>query len=100
MLAALETARVPAGPVLTPIETLEHDYFLDRGMVRTVTDPILGEVQVPGFPFKFSAQSELPKFEAPLLGQHNAVVLSGMLGYDAERIAALERDQVIVSAAR
>ena len=100
VLAALEAERVPAGPVLTPIETLEHEYFLDRGMVRTVTDPILGELQIPGFPFKFSAQPELPVFEAPLLGQHNAAVLSRVLGYDDERIAALEHAQVIVSAAR
>lgn len=100
VLAALEAARVPAGPVLTPIETLENEYFLDRGMVRTVRDPILGEIQIPGFPFKFSAQTELPDIEAPLLGQHNGAVLSRVLGYDAERIAALEREQVLVSAPR
>ncbi|MBI2799073.1 MAG: CoA transferase [Gammaproteobacteria bacterium] len=98
VLAALEAARVPAGPVLSPLDTLEHEYFLDRGMVRTVTDPILGEIQIPGFPFKFSAQPDLPEFDAPLLGEHNAAVLSRLLGYDAERIAKLEREQVIISA--
>jgi len=100
VLVALEAARVPAGPVLTPVETLENEYFVDRGMVRTVRDPILGEIQIPGFPFKFSAQTELPDIEAPLLGQHNGAVLSHMLGYDTERIAALEREQVLFSAPR
>lgn len=100
MLAAPEAARVPAGPVLTPIETLENEYFLDRGMVRTVHDPILGEIQIAGFPFKFSAQTELPNIEAPLLGQHNGAVLSRVLGYDATRIAQLEQEQVLVSAPR
>ncbi len=100
MLAVLEAARVPAGPVLTPIETLDNEYFLDRGMVRTVSDPILGEIQIPGFPFKFSAQTELPNIEAPLLGQHTGAVLSRVLGYDAARIAQLEQEQVLVSAPR
>ena len=100
MLATLEAARVPAGPVLTPIETLDNEYFIDRGMVRTVRDPILGEIQIPGFPFKFSAQTQLPEMQAPLLGQHNGEVLARVLGYDADRIAALERDQVLVSAPR
>lgn len=100
VIAVLEAARVPAAPVLTPIETLENEYFLDRGMVRTVRDPILGELQIPGFPFKFSAQTQLPDIEAPLLGQHNGTVLACVLGYDAERIAELEREQVLVSAPR
>ena len=100
VLAVLEANRVPAAPVLTPLETLDHEYYLDRGMVRTVSDPILGEIQIPGFPFKFSAQPELPEFEAPLLGEHNAAVLHRVLGYDAERIAALEHENIIVSARR
>ncbi len=100
MLGALEAARVPAGPVLSPIDALDHEYFLDRGMVRTVTDPILGDVQIPGFPFKFSAQPELPTFEAPLLGEHNATVLSRLLGYDAARISALQDAKTVVRANR
>ena len=100
VLAVLEANRVPAAPVLTPLETLDHEYYLDRGMVRTVSDPILGEIQIPGFPFKFSAQPDLPEFEAPLLGEHNAAVLQRVLGYDAERIAQLEQAQVIMSARR
>ena len=100
VLAALEAARVPCGPVLDPLDALDHPYFVDRGMVRTVSDPILGQLQVPGFPFKFSALTELPDFEAPLLGEHNARVLGDLLGYDAARIAALEQDSVLISAPR
>lgn len=95
VLEALERHRVPAAPVLNPTDTLDHPYYLDRGMVRTVTDPLLGEVQVPGFPFKFSAQTELPDFEAPLLGEHNAEVLAALPGYDADRVAELERAGVL-----
>ncbi|MEQ8659437.1 MAG: CoA transferase, partial [Gammaproteobacteria bacterium] len=69
-----------------------------RGMVREVDDPILGRVQVPGFPFKFSAQPEVAESIAPLLGEHNAQVLGGLLGLDADAIAALAADGVLHSA--
>lgn len=98
VIAALEDERVPVAPVLNPLDTLDHPYYVDRGMVRNVSDPILGEVQVPGFPFKFSAQPEQPDFQAPLLGEHNAEVLKEVLGVDDERLAALSAAGVIQSA--
>ena len=54
-LKALADHRVPAGPVLSIEETVSHPYFAARKMVRKVPDQILGEVTIPGFPFKFSA---------------------------------------------
>ena len=97
VLAALEAARVPSGPVLSPTEALEHPYYRERGTIREVDDPLLGRVKIPGFPFRFSAQPELPDLTAPLLGQHNAEILGGVLGYDSARIAALADAGVLVS---
>ncbi|MEQ8234659.1 MAG: CoA transferase [Gammaproteobacteria bacterium] len=98
VVAALEAHRVPAAPVLNPLDTLEHPHFVERGMVREVSDPILGRVQVPGFPFKFSAQPEVAEAIAPLLGEHNAQVLTGLLDLDADAVAALAADGVLHSA--
>ena len=50
----LQSHRVPCGPSLAPQDALTHPHFLERGTVRTVTDPLAGEVQIPGFPFKSS----------------------------------------------
>jgi crotonobetainyl-CoA:carnitine CoA-transferase CaiB-like acyl-CoA transferase len=97
-LAVLEQHRIAAAPVLTVKETVEHPYFAARGMVRRVPDPVLGEVTIPGFPFKFGALPELPELRAPLLGEHNAQVLRERLGFDEARIAALERGGVLISA--
>lgn len=99
VIAVLDEHRVPAAPVLNPLETLDHAYFHARGMVRDVGDPILGTVQVPGFPFKFSAQTEQPDGTAPLLGEHNRSILRTRLGLDDDAITALEQAGVIVSAA-
>lgn len=97
VLAALEAARVPSGPVLSPTEALNHPYYRERGTVRTTRDPILGELAIPGFPLRFSAQPELPDLQAPLLGEHNATVLERVLGYDAARIGQLRDAGVLVT---
>jgi CoA:oxalate CoA-transferase len=95
-LEIFEQHRIAAAPVLSVKDTVEHPYFRERGMVRRVPDPVLGEVTIPGFPFKFGAMPELPDLCAPLLGQHNAEVLRERLGYDAARIAALAERGVLV----
>lgn len=89
VLDVLEAHRVPCAPVLEPVDALTHPYYLEREMVRTVHDPILGEVTIPGYPFKFSERPDLPNLDTASLGQHNAEALSGWAGYPAERIAAL-----------
>lgn len=100
VIAALEHHRVPCAPVLDPVEALEHPYFRARGMVRHIEDPVMGQLAVPGFPLRFSAQPERLDLSAPLLGEHNNSVLGEVLGYDDERIAALDSAGVLVSGSR
>ena len=100
VIAHFERFRVPCAPVLNPIDALSHPYFQSRGMVREVEDPVLGPLTIPGFPFRFSAQPERPDLVAPLLGEHNAAVLSRLLGYDKARIASLTETGVLVAGSR
>ena len=86
--------------MLSPADAIDHPYFKARGTVRTINDPLLGEFCIPGFPLRFSVQPELPDLVAPLLGQHNAAVLSGILGYSAAQIAALAASGVLVQGER
>ena len=64
-------------------------------MVRTVPDPILGEVTIPGFPFKYSEFPDLLDIQAPLLGEHNTEVLTQQLGYTAEQVATLRAKGIL-----
>ncbi|HTO53395.1 MAG TPA: CoA transferase [Myxococcota bacterium] len=96
-LAIFEQHRVAAAPVLTVRDTVDHPYFKAREMVRSVPDPVLGQVTIPGFPFKFGEIAELPDLRAPLLGEHNVAVLRDRLGLDSGRIDALTRSGVLVS---
>jgi len=95
VLAALEENRVPAAPVLSIRQTVEHPQFAAREMVRRVPDPILGEVTIPGFPLKFSAFPAALPLEAPLLGEHNAAVLHERLGLAQAEIDALAERGVL-----
>ena len=82
-------------PVVAPVEAIGHPHFEARDMVRLIDDPVLGEVMIPGYPFKFSAQPDLPDLVAPLLGEHNTTVLRDVLGYDDARISKLRDDGVL-----
>jgi crotonobetainyl-CoA:carnitine CoA-transferase CaiB-like acyl-CoA transferase len=99
-LARLAEHRVPVAPVLSPDETLKLPHLRERGTVTTVNDPILGEIDLPGFPLHFSSFPEPAGGGAPLLGQHNEEVLSHYLGYSHERIEELERSGILRSGPR
>jgi CoA:oxalate CoA-transferase len=94
-LKALAEHRVPAGPVLSVEESITHPYFIARRMVRQVPDQVLGEVTIPGFPFKFSAFPKELDLQAPLLGEHNEEVLTRYLGRSQEGVAALYQQGVL-----
>lgn len=100
VFAQLDRHRVPSAPVLSPADAATHPYFRARGTVRRVEDPVLGALDIPGFPLRFSEQPDLPDLQAPLLGEHNASVLSSVLGYSAEQIAALAAAGVTANADR
>jgi crotonobetainyl-CoA:carnitine CoA-transferase CaiB-like acyl-CoA transferase len=95
-LRRLQENRVPVAPVLTTPEAVAHPHLRARGTVRKAQDPVLGEVDVPGFPLRFSAAPGQLDMQAPLLGQHNAEVLKEFLGYSDERIAQLKEEGVLL----
>lgn len=64
-------------------------------MVRTVPDPILGELTIPGFPLKYSAFPDMLDLRAPLLGEHNVEVLGEYLGYTAEQVDDLRKKGIL-----
>jgi len=98
VIAVLEENRIACSPVQSVIDTMNHPHYKARNMVRTVRDPILGEVTIPGFPLKFSADPELPEeLEAPLLGQHGEQVLREVLGYSESELDKLLKNGVLYS---
>ena len=98
VIAVLEENRIACSPVQSVVDTMNHPHYKARNMVRKVSDPILGEVTIPGFPLKFSADPELPEgIEAPLLGQHGEQVLREVLGYSESELRRLRESGVLYS---
>lgn len=98
--AQLEKFRVPSGPVMNPIDAIDHEYFNGRGAIRKVEDPFVGEMHLPGFPLRFSEQEQYNPGDTPALGEHNAEILSSVLGYSADKIESLTSNGVLFSADR
>ena len=62
----------------------------------TINDPIHGDLDVPGFPLKFSEFPEELPLHAPTLGQHNEEVLTLYLGRSIEEVEQLREAGVLV----
>jgi len=74
-LAALEAARIPAGPVLQFDEVFTDPHFLARDMVVETTHPETGPFRTLGVPVKLSETPGAVRRAAPRLGEHTSEVL-------------------------
>lgn len=88
-------ANVPGGPVHALAELVEDPHFQARGNIAAIEDPEVGHLLMPTTPIKLPDQT-YKTTRAPRLGEHTDDILSGLLGYDRERIAALRAKQVIL----
>jgi crotonobetainyl-CoA:carnitine CoA-transferase CaiB-like acyl-CoA transferase len=91
----LEEHHVPVAPVLSVVEAMHHPHLRERHTVRTVTDRIAGELQIPGVPLRFSEFPQVLELEAPFLGEHNREILQNYLGYSEEQVKELEARKVL-----
>lgn len=94
-IAKLEEHGVPVAPILTVEETISHPHLRHRGTVRTITDRIAGEFDIPGMPIKFSDYPEDLPLEAAILGEHNEEIVTGVLGRSADQLAELRNAGIL-----
>jgi crotonobetainyl-CoA:carnitine CoA-transferase CaiB-like acyl-CoA transferase len=94
-LDTLGSAMIPAGPVLSPQQALEHPHIRAAGFMK--------DVDYPGLPNPAPTAraavrlSETPGeivSRPPTLGEHTDRVLAD-IGYDPDTIAALRRNGII-----
>ena len=94
-LQLLQQAQIPCGPVNTFDQALADPQVRARDMVVNVPLPDGSTLPMPGNPVKLSAAQDAPWTGPPTLGQHTDAVLTGLMGYDAERVAALRAQGVV-----
>ncbi len=94
-LAELEAARVPAGPVYAPQQTLDDPHVQAIDFLKPVDYPGVGRpVPVSDTPITLSATPGGVRRRSPQLGEHTERIL-GQLGYDKDAIARLRQARVV-----
>jgi CoA:oxalate CoA-transferase len=89
-------AGVPAGPVYTVPQALNHPQVAQRGMLATYEDvPGVGrDVRIVRTGFKLDGEAPAVATPPPRLGEHTDAILAE-LGYDAAAVAALRAGKVV-----
>lgn len=95
LIAMLETAEVPAGPIYNAADIVNDPHYQARGMFEEVELAPGDTVKLPTFVPKLSATPGGTQWIGPALGAHNQEVYGELLGLSAEEMAKLSIDGVI-----
>ena len=91
----LGDAMIPAAPVLSPQQALDHPQVQAMGIMQPVMYPGLAKpAPVADVPIWLSETKAVPRVRAPLIGEHTEAVLTE-LGYSADAIATMRAQNVI-----
>ena len=94
VMKVIGDAGVPAGAVFDTLELMNDPSLAERGIMQTIQHPTTGAVKMPAWPVRFDGAPPRVK-PSPLLGEHNAEVLSGWLGMSPQEIEALCKDGIV-----
>ena len=83
------------GPVYNAQQIVEDPHYQARGDIIEVDDPELGATRMLGLVPKFSQTPGSVEHTGPSLGEHNALVYRGWLGYDENELKHLNDSGII-----
>jgi crotonobetainyl-CoA:carnitine CoA-transferase CaiB-like acyl-CoA transferase len=95
LLAMLDEADVPVGPVNDVAEILGDPHVRARRLVGSFDYPQVGEFKALAIPYKFLGWDNPEIRRPPALGEHTESVLREVLGLSAERISELRAAKAI-----
>jgi crotonobetainyl-CoA:carnitine CoA-transferase CaiB-like acyl-CoA transferase len=82
----LQSVGVPAGVVQRSSDLLRDPQLAHRRFFRYMDHPEMGNIPYSGHQFRIRGYDSGPRFPAPLLGQHNELVLRDILGMTDDEI--------------
>ncbi|MDZ4843510.1 MAG: formyl-CoA transferase [Hyphomicrobium aestuarii] len=80
---------IPCGPILSMKELAEDQSLRATGTVVEVDHPVRGKYLSVGNPIKLSASPTVVE-RSPLLGEHTDEILSSVLGFNTDEVAAIK----------
>jgi crotonobetainyl-CoA:carnitine CoA-transferase CaiB-like acyl-CoA transferase len=90
-LTALRRAGVPCAPVNTVTDVLDDPQLAARGLIVETEHPRFGTVRQIASPVRVG-DADVPHRRGPRRNEDVHAILTDLLGYDGDRMAALERD--------
>jgi crotonobetainyl-CoA:carnitine CoA-transferase CaiB-like acyl-CoA transferase len=96
IISILERKKIPCGIAYTSAQVNDDENLKQREMFRRVHHEKYGEIDIPGFPFKFSDASGSIRMPAPGLGEHSRFILEQWLGYTSEEVQELYEKGIIL----
>jgi len=91
---ALLAVGIPAGPICNLEQALNSEHAKAREVVMEMDHPVEGRIKSIGFPVKLSETKQRVRRHPPLLGEHNAEILTE-LGFDEAGMDALRAEGAI-----
>lgn len=97
VMEAMETARIPCAPARSTREVPDDPHVKERGLLEycDLEYPGLENVPISGFPVTLSRSPGSVRRRAPRVGEHNDEIYRDFLGYDAEKLRALQEQEII-----
>ena len=91
----MHAAGAPVGSVNEIGDALTNDFVKERDLTEDLPHPLVGTVPNLRSPLRLSATPVRPATAAPTHAQHTDEILGEILGYDADRIAALKKSGAV-----
>jgi crotonobetainyl-CoA:carnitine CoA-transferase CaiB-like acyl-CoA transferase len=95
LLAILDEADVPVGPVNDVAEILADPHVRARRLVGSFDYPEVGEFKALAIPYKFLGWDNPEIGRPPALGEHTQTVLTGLLGLSKDDVDRLRAAKAI-----
>ena len=94
ILALLDDARVPSGPIYSVADMFSDPHYRARGLFEGVQHPD-GELEIPAIHPRLDETPGRTDHAGPELGEHTSLVLGDLLAFTDEQIQQLRDAEVI-----
>jgi formyl-CoA transferase len=95
VLARLQEADVPAGPIYSIADIMRDPQYLARNMFESIELPDGKPLKIPAVVPKLSETPAKTEWRGPTLGEHNREVYGELLGFSDSELAEMQQSKLI-----